>query len=71
MKNNVGKVDQTIRYIIAIVLIVIAVVLSNTWTWAWLLLIPAVILALTAAVGWCGFYKLFGVNTCKINPPKE
>ena len=67
MKSNVGKLDQTIRYIVAIILIITAVILSSEWVWAWLLLIPAVVLAITAAVGWCGLYKLFGVNTCKLD----
>lgn len=62
MKQNVGKVDQAIRYILAIIFVVLAVVFNVLW-----LLIPAVILAFTAAVNFCGFYKLFGINTCKID----
>ncbi|MFW5842247.1 MAG: YgaP family membrane protein [Bacillota bacterium] len=62
MKQNVGKVDQAVRYIVAIVFVVLAIVLDTLW-----LLIPAVILAFTAAVNFCGLYKLFGINTCKIN----
>ncbi len=60
MSRNVGKLDQTIRYIVAIVLVVIAVIFSIWW-----LLIPAVILAFTASISFCGFYKIFGFNTCK------
>ncbi len=67
MKSNVGKVDQTIRYIIAIVLIVLAAILQNAWLW---LLIPAVILGVTASISWCGIYKIFGVNTCKFDKKK-
>ncbi len=66
MKQNVGKVDQAIRYILAIIFVILAVVLNILW-----LLIPAVILAFTAAVSFCGVYKLFGINTCKIDTPKE
>ena len=62
MQNNVGKVDQTIRYVIAVILIVIAIILEIWW-----LLIPAIILGFTAAVSWCGLYKIFGVNTCKFD----
>lgn len=62
MQNNVGKVDQTIRYVIAVILIVIAIILEIWW-----LLIPAIILGFTAAVSWCGLYKLFGINTCKFD----
>jgi hypothetical protein len=69
MKNNVGKLDQTLRYIGAIVLVIIAVIIEAAWSW--FLLIPAVVLAITAAVGWCGLYKLFGINTCKIDTKEK
>ncbi len=69
MKKNVGRTDQTVRYIIAIVLILIAV-FGNTYFesahFLWLLL-PAVVLGFTAAFSWCGLYKVFGLNTCKID----
>jgi heme/copper-type cytochrome/quinol oxidase subunit 2 len=66
MKQNVGKVDQAVRYILAIILVILAIILDTLW-----LLIPAVILAFTAAVSFCGLYKLFGVNTCKIDTDKK
>jgi len=62
MQNNVGKIDQTVRYVIAVILIVLAIILEIWW-----LLIPAIILGFTAAVSWCGLYKLFGINTCKLD----
>ncbi len=65
MKPNVGKLDQTIRYIVTIVLVVAAVLINPYWTWAWFLLIPAVILAFTAGISWCALYQLLGINTCK------
>ncbi len=69
MNKNVGRSDQTIRYIISIVLILIAV-FGNTYFesahFLWLL-IPAVILGFTAAFSWCGLYRVFGINTCKPN----
>jgi uncharacterized membrane protein len=61
LKKNVGKVDQIIRYIIGAVLIVLAFVLPLYW-----LLIPAVIAIFTAVFSFCGLYRLFGINTCKI-----
>ncbi len=68
MKQNVGRIDQAVRYILAIVLVVIAAIFQGTWWW---LLIPATILAFTAAVSWCGIYRLFGVNTCTIKTTKD
>ncbi len=69
MKKNVGKTDQTIRYVLAIVFIVIATLgnaqfESRHFLW---LLIPAVILGFTASISWCGLYRIFGINTCQID----
>jgi len=61
LKKNVGKVDQIIRYIIGAVLIVLAFVLPLYW-----LFIPAAIAIFTAVFSFCGLYRLFGINTCKI-----
>jgi hypothetical protein len=63
MKRNVGKIDQIVRYALGAILVVVAIL-----TQIWWLLIPAAIAVGTAAVGRCGLYKLFGVNTCKLNP---
>jgi hypothetical protein len=62
MEKNVGRVDQIIRYLLGAILIVLAVLIPFWW-----LLIPAVISIGTAALGRCGLYKLFGINTCKID----
>lgn len=66
MRKNVGTTDQTIRYVLAIIFVVVAVIgnaqfESRHFLW---LLIPAVILGFTAAISWCGFYKVFGIDTC-------
>ena len=69
MKKNVGNLDQTIRYIVAISLVLLAVFLPPTWSWVFL--IPAAILAFTAAVSWCGLYRLFGIQTCPIDKSSD
>jgi len=61
MEKNVGRIDQIVRYAIAVVLTILAIVFTTWW-----LLIPAVLLAVTSFVGRCGLYKLFGINTCKL-----
>ncbi len=61
MKKNVGKIDSYVRYAIGAVLLVLTFVLDIWW-----LAIPAVIAILTGALGVCGLYKIFGINTCKI-----
>lgn len=60
MEKNVGSKDKMIRYIGAGFCAVLALTMN------WLFWIPAVILAATAAMSFCGIYKLFGINTCKI-----
>lgn len=65
LKKNVGKVDQIVRYVIALVLVVLSIVLSVWW-----LVIPAIVLVLTALFSFCGLYTLFGINTCKIEEQK-
>ena len=58
MDKNVGKIDQTIRIILG-VLIGAAGVYFNTW-WGLIGLIPL----LTGIFGTCGLYSLFGIRTC-------
>jgi|AntRauTorckE6833_2_1112554.scaffolds.fasta_scaffold10881_2 hypothetical protein len=59
MEQNVGKKDKILRYAIAIVCLVL------TFTSSWWFIIPAGIAFLTAFLGVCGIYSLFGMNTCK------
>ena len=60
MEKNVGKKDAYFRYAMAVVFLVLA------YFYSWWLLIPAVFMAITAYMGMCGIYKVFGCNTCKI-----
>jgi hypothetical protein len=66
LKKNVGKVDQIVRYIIAAILVVLGFVLPLNW-----LFIPAAIALFTAIFSFCGLYKVFGINTCKIEEAKK
>ena len=63
MKKNVGRIDQTIRYIVGIILIVLAIIFNFWW-----LIIPGIILGFTAAISWCGLYRIFGYDTCRFDP---
>ncbi|MGV8150505.1 MAG: YgaP family membrane protein [Candidatus Woesearchaeota archaeon] len=58
MKENIGMVDRMIRFIIAIIFIILGFVYSPWW------FIVAAIALITAILGWCGIYSLFGCNTC-------
>jgi hypothetical protein len=60
MKHNVGKIDKIIRYVLALVFVYLGYVYSAWWY------IPAIIAAGTALIGWCGLYRILGINTCKV-----
>lgn len=59
MVTNEGKTDRAIRIVIGLVLIALVFVGPKT-PWGWLGLIPLA----TGLTGFCGLYKLFGINTC-------
>jgi len=59
MKCNIGKTDRIIRGLIGVIVIGIGIYLKSWWGAIGLLPI------FTAAIGWCGLYKLFGISTCK------
>ncbi len=60
MEKNVGGIDKVIRIVLGLVIIGLGIYFKN-----WLGLIGVVVL-LTGLIGWCGLYRLLGINTCKI-----
>jgi hypothetical protein len=59
MKANVGGFDQALRIMIGLVLVIMAIG-GVIGAWGYLgLLVTA-----TGVVGFCGAYRLIGVNTC-------
>lgn len=61
---NIGKTDQIIRGIIAILLFIISFLVSG-----WLrivLVIIGIVALITAITRFCGLYKILGINTCKM-----
>ncbi|KIZ40638.1 MULTISPECIES: DUF2892 domain-containing protein [Rhodopseudomonas] len=58
MTTNVGMIDRVLRAIVGIGLIYWA--LTGGPIWAWVGVVPL----LTAAVGFCPAYTLFGIKTC-------
>lgn len=61
---NIGKTDQIIRIVIAILLFILSIFISG-----WLriaLVIIGIISLITAITRFCGLYKILGVNTCKV-----
>ena len=64
MRRNMGNEDRWIR---ALVVAPAAAVLAAFWGWtgvgAFVALAAAAIMLLTAAVGFCPLYALFGIDT--------
>ena len=67
MKNNMAPGDRVIRIAIATILAVLCSQGIITGTWAVALGILAAVFFVTAFVGNCPLYSLFGINTCKKN----
>jgi len=59
MKQNVGKIDRLIRFIVGLGILSLIFVGPQTM-WGLLGLIPLG----TALIGWCPPYTLLGINTC-------
>jgi hypothetical protein len=58
MNANVGTIDRGLRALVGLALIAWA--LTGGPIWAWIGVVPL----LTAAIGFCPAYTLFGFNTC-------
>lgn len=65
--KNVGTVDRILRVVVGLALVSLVFVGPQT-AWGWIGVVPL----LTAFVGFCPAYRLFGLRTCKIEPqPKH
>ena len=64
--KNIGTIDRSIRILAGLTLLALVFVGPQT-TWGWIGLVPLV----TALMGWCPAYTLFGINTCKMTATKS
>ena len=60
-KTNVGGIDRFLRIAIGIALIAMTL-LGTIGPWGWIGVVPL----LTAAMGSCPLYTVFGVNSCGV-----
>ncbi len=64
MTPNVGPIDRAIRAIVGLLLIAYAIPIGfpeTGWNWVgWIGIVPL----LTAIVGFCPAYTVFGLSTC-------
>ena len=64
MKKNLSNLDRAIRVVLAVVFAGVALKVSGVVSIVFWL--AAIGMAVNAATGVCGLYKIFGINTCKI-----
>lgn len=60
MNKNIGNAERLIRGIVGLVLISLVFIGPQT-NWGWVGLVPLI----TALIGWCPPYAIFGISTCK------
>ncbi len=63
-KENVGKVDQYIRYVLVLVFVVLSFIVTPWF------IIGAILMLITGYFKFCIIYRIFGIGTCKIDAPK-
>lgn len=66
MKTNVGTVDKVIRFLIAAA--AAALILTNTITGTVAIVVGIIggVMLVTGLTGFCGLYKVLGMNTCQV-----
>ena len=64
--KNVGQTDKIIRIILAFVMAGVSYFGVVEGILSWVLYIVAVVFLLTALVGFCPIYKVFGKSTCQV-----
>jgi hypothetical protein len=62
MPHNIGTIDRILRIVVGVILIALVFVGPQT-PWGWIGLVPLV----TALIGWCPAYRLFGLRTCPLH----
>jgi len=61
MPINVGTIDRALRAIVGLILISLVFVGPQT-PWGWIGVVPL----LTAVIGFCPAYTLFGIKSCSV-----
>lgn len=64
MKKNMGSADRIIRLVVAAVIAVLYATNTIAGTLGIVLLVLAVVFALTSFISFCPLYAPFGITTC-------
>ncbi|MDT7868493.1 MAG: DUF2892 domain-containing protein [Candidatus Pacebacteria bacterium] len=67
MKKNLGKIDRIIRFILSLILIYLGYFILPNYgiVFSMVSYILAIALIFNALSGYCGLYRLLGINTNK------
>ena len=71
MKRNVGNLDRWIRLLIGIVLAILFFTETVIGIPGYIIAFLACSIPLSGLIGYCPFYTLFGVSTCKVRTKTE
>jgi Protein of unknown function (DUF2892) len=66
MQTNVSNTDRAIRLVVAIAAVVGAFAVGAGSVVGIILFVVAAIMLVTAAVGFCPLYRIFGLSTSKV-----
>ena len=66
MKTNESSIDRLIRVGIAVVAVIVAIFVGPASVVGIVLFVVAVVMLVTADVGVCPLYRLFGISTCPV-----
>ena len=70
MTSNVGTIDRMIRLVLASVLFYLGLIVYSGSNLGIALAVAGAVALFTGLVGFCGLYRLLGINTCKIKPTR-
>lgn len=68
-RTNEGTLDRDLRLALGLLFTLLAL-FTPTGFWQLIPAVLAVVMFLTAAVGFCPLYAVLGINTCKIDNKK-
>lgn len=70
MTTNESSIDRIIRLVIGVAALVGAFAVGLGSVGGIILAVVGVVMLVTAAVGFCPLYRVFGLSTCKVPQPK-
>jgi Protein of unknown function (DUF2892) len=69
-RQNEGTLDRDIRLVLAALFGLIALFAPFGGLWQIIPAVLAVVMIVTAAIGFCPLYAIFGLNTCGLDTKK-